>query len=1730
MASGRPIDPNLIAIGDFFEYNGPFPCFTQAPYNRKRNAGFALDVPFHPEFLSPELSDDLHAILSSTTAPSGSIASKAFMQPASAKEMTDVQDWFLPINGQEDNLAGLGGNWDYVKWNAMVVACFIKQLQLGPELRQLIRVHPPIQLYYEHDDSKVTNVAVMGKKEFQKVYNIKDANGPKMPSKNTPGGKPVKITKLDIRLPGDDGGSGDGGGGGDGDKGEGADTGGDGGDKGKSTDGDPKETTEGADTTEKPVDLDSGDKPDGDADADDDEYDDEDSDDDNTPDWLKLKPAPRGTKAVKHPLAGLYGDDPFLPVDSSGNWVPSGALPKRDLMTLIDPDDPLSGILTKAAQELINEAKDGKKKKKKKTKKVDKPPGEEGAGLRAATKGRRISFIPRPGSGVKRRNRPGDALILHKIGAKFGRSGLRMAGGDGGGTDAIPPEDSEKPASKTEIPWEKYHINVGGKGPDFRRRVWPSLKRDLGRKRWHIVPVACDVNGELRWWLLVIDMQVQRRWNGDKGKDGAKDSTKDGTTIGGAPDTTKTGATDTTKTGATDTTKDKGTDGTKDGGTDGSKDGGKTGAATTGPGRCIWVFNPCGAPSAPDGTVLEKFLSDVPRYIYSLASDELSKLDNHNTPVLFPRTTDFAGLTSLKGGTLPAEDYDHPGRFKRFGFKVTITGNRFNWKNRNPQTGVEIIHAMDRVLRMMEQDDARKSALWRNMGPDTEHIRCSMSTAVAPTLRDLELLQESNEAVSFQNRVRTETMVEIQRFMDWTQLRGYPFHQGTPDTIPAEGYLMLFKLHQNHKDVWRQLSQWFDQGSHAVVIGMDLTTYETTKQVVSFPLALGSMAVLHGRKGSSPADDPNQSWWKPGADAADKTGFDLLGALPDDDPGKMNPGYKYQRFHHLKEDYTGKGSMPENGGPRKPTDIITKQYPQSMVSVIIDSGGRGIIHVGNRPNGIWKVNGVEVQQSEVITRFSHVTHLYGESMHWLFLRRFATSKSENIRTQTTVKHDIQDRVRVPKKSDATVAEEYSPDDPVWMYPHHTYPDEQYKKYNFDLGNHTPHLHHHHRPKKVSSKEEKIFWEAYVNSGNTILCQNPACLKHSYHAGDGLVAAPNDTSKPCFNDMCVSSRHETYYYGSTTCTDVSRGRCLPGVDGALGTHVPGIPGNLFIDNGILLFQPEMLLSSSEGNVNTKGVIPRTSKVPPEGGEAEADQNSLPLPPLCWNRIVFTPIGRFPSTASAREYLIKNYNYEPMIFSEGEHSGVAYDMTMYERLNYYRLLMWNQVEPSQQDGWWREQEVMETAHGYFTKYDVNAWSETSFRIGYQPDVHSGLVSGARDIERPAAGKNAIEGTGDAFAWDFARGKLPDHTLPWDVDPLDEDDAHEKYGYTSAAHMLGAFVAPDPAGGEAGTRSTGSGAAVAQTNPDDMIEFLKSITVRLPFDTIEDVGKVFDRGGITNHNGGNGLKEALGDSNRGRKKGKTEGSSDTRPTSVKDITQPGVTNMRCFTRQKEGLAVPLLSTKVSQKFSRDGLGARIVTDIDNNEITIDPTDTLLPKVRRLPYPGLGMVEERYIEITRHGVPEPIIVAVKRTLIPGSGFSYPKETEGPRAEAPLQEHAEKTLDSVQEYENEGGPAAEASPRPSPKGEILAPIDSKNDATEVEETDQGTQEPHPTSSPASPTAVTEKPEEEALKPKEAAKSWPKAKAEHERITKKRKADEASSAPAAPPKKRGRKPGRKKKV
>ncbi|KAK6519172.1 hypothetical protein TWF281_003861 [Arthrobotrys megalospora] len=1719
MASHRAIHPDLIPIGDLYQYNGPFPCPTQPPYNRRRNTNIPLDVPFDPSFLAPEIADALNTMLSSTAAPSGPIATGGFMQAATADEINEVADWFLPINGQEDNLAGLGGNWDYVKWNAMVVACYLKQMQLGPNLRSLVRVHPPIELYCECDDKKVIRAGIMGKTQFEELYGREDAHNPKEPHKRT-SGRPVKITAKKPK----------GGGGEDKDK----DKGGSGGtevEKGGGTGGGEGGEGDGEGGT-------GGGEDDGDVEHTDDS---EDESGDDVPEWRRLRPAPIGTTPVPHPLTSQYGPDAFLPTDSTGRWVPVAALPNRDLMTLIDPDDPLYGILSRAAQELINEGKDKRrdgsgtsgvaKKKKTKKKPVD---GGDGGGegdtgttasrlhaLRATKNPRTPSPKPKSGYGGKKTSSSEKSNgILHRVGSKFARSGLRMAGS---GTDATPAPDPKIAAANMKTPWERFHSDVGGRGPDFRRRQWPSLKKDLGKKRWHIIPVACDVNGELRWWLLVIDMQVQRRTSTDSDK--TKDASK-----GASKDTAK------------------------DGAKDGDKDGAKGGA--DGPARCIWVYNPCSPPSKPTGDVFERFLSEVPRYLYSLASHELFNIDHHTTPVSYPRTSDAAGLDNLRNGTLSAAEYDHPGRFKRFGSKVTVNGNRYNWNNRNPQTGVEVIHAMGRVLLMIELEDARLGAMWKTMGGEGENLRCSTPAAVATaaTLRDLEILQESNDTMSFQNRVRTETMVEVQRFMDWTQLRGYPFHEETPDTIPAEGYDVLNHLYKNHADVWRQVSQWFDQGSHAVVVGMDLDT--DPRHVVSIPLALGSMIVLHGRKGRNPADDPNLGWWESMGVDGDDTGIALFDTLPDDDLGKQNPGYLYRRYRHLKEDYHDNGSMPSAGGPKDPTNILEKQYPQSMVSLSIDRTGRGIIHVGNRPNGVWRVNGVLVKQSEVIARFSHVTHLYGNSMHWLFIRRFATSKSENVRMQNTVHHDIQSYRRKNRRGDRGETE-YMPDDPIWAYPRHTYPNELYKKFNFDLGRDTPHFHHHHRPKKGMGREEQILWESYNNSSNAVLCQNPACLQHSNHTKDKAVPAPNDTSRPCFNTLCVADKHETQYYGNTTCTDISRRRCLPNIDGVLGGHVPGIPGHMFVDNGVLLFRPEMLVTSSDENVDTQGVISRAKKSPPEDAEEIEDLNALPLPPLYWNRVVFTPVGRFPSTTAAREYLRRNFNYEPMLVAEGENSGIAYDLTTYEQLNYYRLLMWNQVDPEIQKGWWREQEFIQQRHGFYTKYDVNGWSETSFRIGYRPDLHPKEASGTAGVEENTMGSagnpTTIVGTGDPYAWDHMHGRLPVGTLPWDVPPADDAEAHERLGYSSAASLFEDDIAPDPTGAT-GTRSARNLAKLLGDKPTDVFDFLKRITLRQPFDEVQDYSlRRADEEAEIHHEEvkGNGDREQGSGRDRtseNKISKKSEGSAHGDPGTEANEERVSEPNTRSLRAENAGRAIPphqkhaIIQTPASQAPKRQNKispGNRGIKDMDGNEIIIEPTDMLLPKTRLIPCKD-GVIEEQYIQIKRQGLNDPILLPVKRSFIRkdeevGSEKEEEDSVEGVPAEEVATDNNALAKSHNKAEDREQSPAVESRPE-KPK----APIPGKRDAenTQLKESDTPSKKVRAKSNPTILSPVAEQPEQGSQpatqdivkEVNKTIKSAPTTKTEKQKVTKRKRKDEDTSYEApATLKKRGPKPGQKRK-
>ncbi|KAF3902370.1 hypothetical protein ABW21_db0207683 [Orbilia brochopaga] len=583
MASGRPVDPNWLD-GDAYEYNGPFKCSQQSPYSRRRKAGFPLDVPFDGGRIAPDIADSLNAMLSSTKEASG--LSSEDLKDLSNSDMAEIDNWFLPVNGQEDNLAGLGGNFDYVKWNTMVLTSFVKQSQLGPYLQQLVRVHPPIELHREIDDTdgSIKRIAIMGKADFEKKYGTRDS------------GKLNKEMK-EIMV-------------------------------GVGTTGELLEPAT-IDFTELDRELDVSDVV---------------ADDGEVPEWRKLNPPSVGTVAVPHPLAAanLYAGDKFLPLDAAGNWVPPANLPERDLRSLLDKDDPLYDILLRAANDIIKEQS-----------------GEE----------------PTP-------------LPSH----------------------IETPKPREIPAIRRLL-FEDPRVL-----PNFLRRKWPALKKTLGQQRWHLIPVACEVNGELRWWLLVIDMQVQRRSGAAERTAGLEKQSH----------------------------------------------------------RASWVFDPCAIKAPKAGEPIDNlnvFLNQVPTFLGHLADMELKDLPWKETPVIFPLSHDIAGLRALKSKTLPPDHYDHPGRFRHFE-RTLIRGYRHNHNNRNPQTGIDVIHAMARILSLIEMEDARLQAAWRHMEAATlSSISQNLAPAQTPSQREAD---SGNDVNSFQNRMRTETMTEVQQYFNKAYLVGAP--------------------------------------------------------------------------------------------------------------------------------------------------------------------------------------------------------------------------------------------------------------------------------------------------------------------------------------------------------------------------------------------------------------------------------------------------------------------------------------------------------------------------------------------------------------------------------------------------------------------------------------------------------------------------------------------------------------------------------------------------------------------------------------------------------------------------------------------------------------------------------------------------------------------------------------------------------------------------------------------
>ncbi|KAK6542756.1 hypothetical protein TWF694_006697 [Orbilia ellipsospora] len=1338
----RPFKPGWLE-GDEYEYNGPFR-LDDPQYSRSRNAGIPIDVPFDPSLLDPDIAESLNKMLSSIKFPekletadswsdSGSESGDEYLvrlrrgkycRKLSDQQKKVVNDWVSPINGQEDNLAGLGGNWDYVKWNAMVIACYYKQIQLGYNLGRLVRVHPPVEVYYNNAGEK--EFGVMGKDEYLAAYGVQDIEPP---------AKPKKVKKV-VRK------------------------------RKKST----KVTDKGA------VDDNDGN------DDDDDDSDEKDNDKDkegeeDVPDWRKVKPAPTGSKRAPDPLEQLYDAEEFLPLDKDRKWVPPKKCPDRNLVSLLETSDPLYGILKQSAEALTKQRMPKPTKKKTPAAKMKKDDGDsafkpdsepesddseaskgkkgaEKSGLKAAPS--RVDKLIRYKRVPARRSRMHFSAslrlrneVLRKPGVKFHHMGLRMASARG----------TRRSKTKTSLPYLERDYSRTCRRPNFARKKWPTLKKNLQSKRWHLMPVAYNVNGEMRWWLVIIDMQIQMRPQVDtSGKETGKPSR----------------------------------------------------------GRAVWVFNPLGQFSAAtmstDPVSYQKALSlaMVPSNLCELLNGELKSLDHHLTPVEFPRSMDKDMLAHLGNKTLPAHCYDHPGRFRSFEL-TTISGHRYNHQHRNPQTGIDIIYAMDRVLHAIEQEDARVSRLAEFLRVGSRNLWCVNPTELAGEPRIANITREGEQLQSmaydsFQNRVRDETMVEIQRFMEQFGLKGYPFYHA-PDRVPEEGYRIVNMLYERHRDIWDKAQTWFERGAHGVIIGVDDnkcpkhgTCVDPTPHVVVIPMGMNTYVVLHGKKKRHPFDDPKSQWW---GTAESLTSLKDLSAEEQDSKKR---GHLYKRTQFLRHDIGYPGPMPLAGGPSDARAILRDEYPQSMISLIIDKKGKGMIQVGNRPNSIWKVNGVQVYQSQVIDRFSHVTYLYGNGRHWLFLRRFAMTGSFHKNLKLSVPGDIHIQQR-PKNieidEDSLTLRYHDPlrgklggADMNIFVPESTYLTHEYKKYTYEMGNDTPHLHHHHRPVDIesASQVEKLLWQSHVSK--IFLCQNPVCTKSSRTiAGKEWVAAPNPTSIPCFDPSCVKYLPETRVGGVATCFNVNGGKCLPDTEGNHGGHVPGIPGHMFLETGVLLFQPELVITDSSSIIDTRGANDFNNLVGDDDPDFEKpqDRSILPQPPLSWSRVAFAPIGRFPSLSAAKEYLRSKSNYEPILLSERETAGVAYDMTLYERINYYRLLLWNRLPPKIQDKYWREHYQDEHITQHCSSYSVKADPETRLRLGFQQEQGSS-ASGEASIQDgtkkdESTKDTTIIGAGDSYMWNLIHGHLVPNYLPYcnSAGLTPEDLPYQLTGLVSAKQSL-------------------------------------------------------------------------------------------------------------------------------------------------------------------------------------------------------------------------------------------------------------------------------------------------------------------------------------------------------
>ncbi|KAF3902368.1 hypothetical protein ABW21_db0204275 [Orbilia brochopaga] len=690
-------------------------------------------------------------------------------------------------------------------------------------------------------------------------------------------------------------------------------------------------------------------------------------------------------------------------------------------------------------------------------------------------------------------------------------------------------------------------------------------------------------------------------------------------------------------------------------------------------------------------------------------------------------------------------------------------------------------------------------------------------------------------------------------------------------------------------------------------------------------MSLGTRIILHGKKPNHPFDNPKTEFW------GNVAAMGILDGLPDAEKDSSKIGCLYNRYRYLREDYETDGTIPKAGGPQDPTNIIEQEYPQSMISLVIDENGQGLIHVGNRPNSIWTVNGTKVTQSELIDRSSHVTYLYGNSKHWLWLRRFATCESNTVQMEVNVPGDINTYRRPTahkKRDDAEQA--------ILIFPETTYLDSSanLRKLTYNMGHDTPHFHHHHRPRTTElSQQEKYLWNSQVR--DLFLCQNPACFQLAKRAGDKTDPKANFTNIPCFEPTCVNNLPETQFYGNVTCTDPVRQRCLSNTDGQLRSHLPGIPGHMFLETGVLLFQPELIITNSEGIMNASGVnIPK-----PTGDDV---RSKIPQPPLQWSRISFTAVKRFPSVSEARRFIRAKYNYDPIILAANESMGIAYDITMYERLNYYRLLFWNQLDGQMQRNLWTQKEDQRTKAGLFSTYSVSAHSDTSLRLGYQApqDRYTSGTASAREGTDGASGTDSqmIVGTGESWVWDLTHGHLPPGSLPLAKAPEGSGESTQTGSANAANYVSAGKTATRSTSDMRNLPSTWAGFPVAMPETDRLAWIFGNNQRLQPVLDAEKLARMEMKPNQIDIRSDNGMVGIPAD---------------------QDIT--------------------LRSTDIPGGYSSY---MKINLSDPNSDLHIGAHDKLLPKVFCRPVPG-GMVREECIQITKPDMTYPILVRVKQTFL---------------------------------------------------------------------------------------------------------------------------------------------------